>query len=147
MIDRVRTIRDQYEGSSPGNTPSVTEWIELLRAQSAIFDRVYLVIDALDNHTGSSKTEAPMLETIRKLSPRFKILLTTRSSSTVGNTLRASREHEIVIRANRSDLKEYVKYHIAQDENLQRFVQQGQVEDPKFKKRTIDEIISGSQEM
>lgn len=146
--DELRTSHTKYQVHEPGNTPSVEEWLKLLGTQSARFKQVYLVIDALDNYRSSPREQKLMLETLQKLPCHVKILITTGSGSAVGNnTLQASKDYEILVRAHGSDIEEYVKHRISEDENLRRLVLLGQDEDPGFQARVIKCIRVASKEM
>jgi hypothetical protein len=113
-------LKSKFNNSFRGSAPiHPLEYINLFKAQSAVFKTVYLVIDALDSCTNrkDEKTRQRMQEALRKLPSNIRVLFTSRTESLVrdfgiGQT--------IEITPHRQDIKAYVKDQINQDSDLRR---------------------------
>ena len=117
----------EYHCHGQEGGPTAKEYLGLVSAQAAAFQRVYLVIDALDccRDCPSEKTQRSILDAISDIPPSVKILVTTRSGSHVGKQLEVGEECELEVEARPADIETYVESHIQHDPNLQRMIQEG----------------------
>lgn len=147
IVNDLGAIQEKHQASRMENTTPDVDWLKLLHSQSDKFEQIYIVFDAVDNYATSHQKQSPLLEAIHRLPLRFKLLVTTRSGSSVVNQLRVIVDYELPVRAHRSDVEDYVRSRIKEDENLRRLVQQGESVDANFKSKVIDSVRRGSKEM
>ena len=90
-------IEDAYDKSSQGKLPpSLSECSRLLKVTAAGFGDIFIVIDALDECTET--TREAMFDHIRKAIPCARLLITSRYG--FGTQFEVNHSYHIVIQAN-----------------------------------------------
>jgi predicted DNA-binding protein len=101
-------IKEMYEKhAATRSRPNATTFLTLIEAQIEKMDRVYVVIDALDEC--QEKTRADLLNNINKLSFKTNVFLTSRHNTRVEQYLRPREMNNLEIRAAPEDIKTYIQ--------------------------------------
>ncbi|KAM0229945.1 hypothetical protein ACHAPO_009667 [Fusarium lateritium] len=124
-----------------GTRPTQTQTTELLRTLAAKLERVFIVIDALDEFGESEEEALKFMGTISSLGPHVKILCTSRFSTTFEEYF--SDSTRLQISAQNDDIAKFLETQITQKYRLSRHVRA----DPKLKDEIIETIIKESQGM
>lgn len=100
--------------------PTRAEWSNLLQLQIRRFDRVFIVVDALDEYSEEGGTRDSFLNEIRKLQPFVHLLITSRPISGIENELDGATHLEI--RATDGDVSRYLENRIVKEGRLRRLL-------------------------
>ena len=116
-----------------GTRPSQVELFSLLRAETANFSRIFIVIDALDECSNDDRTRRSLLERIRTLqkSTSVNVMVTSRPLPDI--TEEFERAMTLEIRASEPDIRTYLKEQMSR---LPRCV----LKDSRLQARIVDEI-------
>ncbi|KAL8948818.1 MAG: hypothetical protein Q9222_005025 [Ikaeria aurantiellina] len=106
--------------SSKGMRPGLKETTAIFENTIPFFDKVYVVLDALDE--SSEVVRRLLLPSLKALPSNVQLLITTRHIDEIAREFPSSTRIEI--RASRGDLKRYIKSRIASSSRLARFVQE-----------------------
>jgi ankyrin repeat protein len=130
-----------------GINPSSDEYLAMLISQIKSFDRVFIVIDALDECVDNPETNTRnnFLKAIQQLPQRVHILFTSRPVISIEQRVKADRQLEIV--ANNDDLRKYLESRINAFENLRHLVDIGVQKDSSFLDNILRTIVKKSQGM
>jgi len=104
-----RELKDVHEGFRlKGMHPTLSESIEVLEAELKVFDRVYLVVDAVDECSDGAphSNRDGLLQFTRNLPSNVSTLLTSRPDDGIRKSFSA--HYEIPIKANTNDLRSYI---------------------------------------
>ncbi|KAH6994707.1 hypothetical protein EDB82DRAFT_502327 [Fusarium venenatum] len=124
-----------------GTRPTHAQTTELLRTLAAKLERVFIVLDALDEFGESEEEALKFMETICSLGSHVKILCTSRFSTTFEEYF--SHSARLQISAQNDDIAKFLESQISQKYRLSRHVRA----DPKLKDEIIETIIKESQGM
>ena len=106
--------------SSHQDRPSISDYTELLQATVQSYDRVYFVIDALDECSEVNGTRKDLLAELQRLKPAANILITSRDIPSIERLLKDAARIEI--RASDEDIKNYVEDRISSSERIASYV-------------------------
>jgi len=107
--------RHQYK-----TRPDLTEYAEILRSEISNFDKVYIVVDAVDELSHDIQIIEDFVTATSRLSANVKLLVTSRFS--------ASMEHlspnaaRVEIRASDEDVKRYVEFRSQAGQRLRSYL-------------------------
>lgn len=133
----VKALHEKH-GRQERQGPSVKELSEALQSVAAIYSRVFIAIDALDEAATECRTQF-LAEIFRLQSEcRANIFATSRALPEI--TSKFGKAISLEIRARDEDMRRYVQGHIDQ---LPRFVSR----DPKLQEEVGNEIIRSAQGM
>ncbi|KAH6986800.1 hypothetical protein EDB80DRAFT_183080 [Ilyonectria destructans] len=121
LPDSVKNLYDRHK--TQRTRPSLDEILGLLQSVAAMYSRVFIIVDALDECQASDGCRTRFLLELFKLQTRHgtNIFATSRSIPEIINRFKASLSIEIVIRASPNDVARYLQGHTGQ---LPSFVQQ-----------------------
>jgi Cdc6-like AAA superfamily ATPase len=112
----LQELFDQYKSKPQGSRPSINEIYTSLRTATAIYSRIFIVVDALDEY--DSRYRTAFLDKIFKLQPiaRLNIFATSRYIQEITAIFedRASTLHRIEIQANDDDVQKFLDSQILQ---------------------------------
>jgi hypothetical protein len=131
-------------------SPSPKQCLDLLEASMNYFRRIFIVIDALDEHLTSEdeySPEIPILaqlhEIQRRVPGRCSMFFTSREMDTIQNNL-----HQITrldIRAHEDDIRSYVNSRIYDDK---KFIFAEKIRhDPALAEQIVDKVVEKAQGM
>lgn len=112
-------VRGLYEHCREGKRePSYMELSSLLRSESQLLPKLFVVIDALDEYTHLDNATAKLLVELQKLLPKLQLLVTSRPH--VGNVIQQHLPGAIrlKIRAHDEDMKKYLDKQIKMERFL-----------------------------
>lgn len=90
-----------------GTRPSINETANLLRSQVENFDKVFIVVDALDEFPEIEQTRKTFLAEIRGLLPKVMPLVTSRNVPSIETIFRD--DTRLDIRAQDQDIRKFIK--------------------------------------
>lgn len=90
-----------------GTRPSINETARLLRSQVEKFDKVFIVVDALDECPELEQTRKTFLAEIRGLLPKVRLLVTSRNMPSIENMFR--NDTRLDIRAQDEDIRKFIE--------------------------------------
>ncbi|KAJ7239382.1 hypothetical protein B0H12DRAFT_1136112, partial [Mycena haematopus] len=137
------TVSDMYlRHFSRGTRPSLDEILEALRSIMAKYDKIYFVVDALDEYPEDERNVLlEYLSTITLGPPIINLLMTSRPNITL--TPFFSDVILLEIRAVDDDIRQYVETHIKKSSRLSRHVQSR----PELRDEISSKIIKNVQGM
>ena len=99
-----------------GTRPSLSETARLLRSQVEKFDKVFVVVDALDECPQQDQTRSSFLAEIRGLLPKVNLMVTSRNIPSIESMFK----HDpcLEIRAQEQDVESFVKSQMVQRDEL-----------------------------
>lgn len=110
-----------YESHSfTHNRPSISDYAQLLQATVQSYNRVYFVIDALDECSEANGTRKDLLVEVQRLKPAVNILITSRDIPSIERMLQDAARIEI--RASDEDIKNYVEDRISGSERIASYI-------------------------
>ena len=115
-----RLVRLYKSHTSNQDRPSISDCAQLLQATVQSYDRVYFVIDALDEFSEASGTRKDLLAELQKLKPAVNTLITSRDIPSIERLLQDAARIEI--RASDEDIKNYVEDRISSSERIASYV-------------------------
>ena len=111
------TVKREYKKHVRSRTTLPTsEILRLLQSQTTVYDRVYIVVDALDECPENDQTRKKLLDSLRVLGPKVHLLVTSRDIASTGRDFR--NDVRMDIRANDKDVRSFIKAYIAQHYQL-----------------------------
>ena len=93
--------------------PTVEEIAGLLHLQVEKFDKVFIVLDALDECPEVDKTREKVLARVRGLLPKARLMVTSRPLSSIEG--RFKNDIRLEIRAQEQDLQKFIESQMDQD--------------------------------
>jgi len=96
--------------------PTLGEWSKLLQSEVHRFSKVFIVVDALDECSGSNGTRDSFLIEIQKLQPRIHLLVTSRLIPNVEHTFETAIRMDIC--ASREDIRRYLNGRINREHRV-----------------------------
>lgn len=126
--------------SSHQERPSINDYTQLLQATVQSYDRVYFVVDALDEFSEANGTRKDLLVELQRLNPAPNTLITSRDIPSIERLLKDAARIEI--RASEEDIKNYVEDRISSSERIASYIRKSpELEDRILK--TVSEKASG----
>lgn len=112
------TLRNMWERNRAfGTSPTTDDLSTALSEISRLFERVYIVVDALDEC--SDEIRWALVEKLQEI--EVQLLMTSRFLESIDYELQGFERLEI--KANKADLELFVDQHLRKNKNLQRIVQ------------------------
>lgn len=140
QLDLTEEIFAAYDHhDTEGTTPSLLEYLELLRSQIRMFPKVLIVIDALDECLGGDR--AVLLDELQSLSPAPYLLVTSRHIPTIERGFREAASLEIV--AKGEDVRMFLEVWLDQQVLWVRLVKA----DPPLREHIVSTILAKSHGM
>ena len=99
-----------------GTRPSMDEIARLLRSQVEKFEKVFIVIDALDECPERDKTRKNFLAEIRSLLPKISLMVTSRNMPSI--EMMFKHDTRLEIRAQDQDVEKFISSQMEQREEL-----------------------------
>ena len=96
--------------------PAVEEIARLLCLQVEKFEKVFIVIDALDECPEADKTREKLLSRVRGLIPIANLMVTSRPLLSIESTFK--NDLRLEIRAQEQDVKRFIESQMDQERNL-----------------------------
>lgn len=133
------TYRDRLVGlykahSFNQDRPSISDYTQLLQATVESYDRVYFIIDALDECSEANGTRKDLLTELQRLKPAANTLITSRDIPSIERLLQDAARIEI--RASDEDIKNYVEDRISSSERIASYVRKS----PDLENRILNNI-------
>lgn len=140
------TIEIHDASRSSGMSPSSDEYFLMLESQIKTFDRVFIVVDALDECIDDMETNTrkTFLGKLHELTRRAHILFTSRPMN-IERQVKADRKIEIV--AKDDDLRKYLQSRIDTFDHMKYLVDVGVRKDKSFGDNILRSIVRKSQGM
>ena len=143
MEDLKEFYRVHYPEGESALTPSTDDFCELLQCMSKNFERLRIVIDALDEipETKRSDIIGLLCGLACPRAPNIKIILASREDSDIRQRLTTSGDYGVVqVEAKYSDLRLYVEY------ELNKRISTGELElsDPALKVDILENLSTGA---
>ncbi len=111
-----------YQSHERTNTrPTDSDLITLLQKQTQQYEKVFVVIDALDECTESSFTRKDLLDRLLDLVPDIRLLVTSRHIASIESRFRS--ECRVEISANEEDIKAFVLTYIERTDQLRELLE------------------------
>lgn len=120
--------------SSHQDRPSISDYSQLIQATVQSYNRVYFVIDALDECSEANGTRKDLLVELQRLKPAANILITSRDLPSIERLLKDAARIEI--RASDEDIKNYVEDRISSSERIASYVRKN----PDLKSRILKDV-------
>jgi hypothetical protein len=137
------TIKSSFQEHSTNSIPVTDREIKSLMSSEIMeFDRIYVILDALDECPEKGDLRFHLLNAIRSLPVDIKLLVTSRKIPSIKKDMIGGRILEI--RAAESDLRCYVKGRIDSDRNLMATHVKGNKE---YEDRVMEAILRKAKEM
>ena len=137
-----KNILDLYHRNISRHTHlKAGELIELLLVEARSFERVFIVVDALDECQEGNGTRANLLAALRRLKPFVSLLVTSRFTVNIPVELGSHKRLEIV--ANQMDIQIYVLYQLRRLHAISRIIES----DPDFRDLIVQSILKASSGM
>ena len=99
-----------------GTRPSLNETARLLRLQVDTFDRVFIVIDALDECPELDQTRQAFLVEVRGLLPNIRLMVTSRNIPSIENIFK--HDTRLEIRAQDQDVRKFIESQMEHRDDL-----------------------------
>lgn len=119
--------------------PKVEEISDILQTTIRKFNRVFIVIDALDECSDSTRKD--FISEIHKLRSIASLLITSRQVESIESELPDA--IHLKIQALDADLEEYVRFRTEQDSTLRLYMEQ----DPSLREEAIKTVIGSARGM
>jgi len=128
------TVRDLWDRHRAfGTSPTTDDLSTALYEISRLYERVYIVVDALDEC--SDEIRWAMMEKLQEIEPQVQLLVTSRFLESIDDELQGFERLEI--KANKADLELFVDQHIRKNKNLQRIVQKSPIMSDDIKNAVV----------
>jgi len=114
-------LRHVYQThTESGTRPMIDTLSVLLQTESKDLPAVYIVLDALDEFTGTEHDKYCLLREIGKLGSVLRLLITSRPSPDIHRTVQNTFPDSTImeIRANEGDIEKYVRQRLAEKEQF-----------------------------
>lgn len=106
--------------SSNRGRPSISDYAQLLQSSVQSYDKVYFIIDALDECSEANGTRKDLLAEVQKLKPAVNTMITSRDIPSIERLLQDAARVEV--KANDEDIKNYVEDRISSSERIAAYV-------------------------
>ena len=131
-LDRIVNLYKSH--SSNQNRPSISDYSKLLQSSVQSYQKVYFVIDALDECSEANGTRKGLLAELQKLNPAVNILITSRHIPSIERLLQDAAQIEI--QASEEDIKNYVENRISSSERIAAYVKKS----PDLQRRILQNV-------
>jgi hypothetical protein len=118
LIDRLVSLYESHRFSQ--KRLSINDYAQLLQSSVQTYNRVYFIIDALDECSEANGTRKALLAELQKLQPAANILFTSRYIPSIERLLQDAARIEI--QASYEDIKNYVEERISNSERIAKYV-------------------------
>ena len=134
--DLPEDVKKLYEIHAKRSTlPSTGELDDALTVVCERFQRIFIVVDALDEATGINNPGEALLKLCKNLSPRVRTLVTSRHTAGLMRDMQEARCIEVS--AKDQDITAYIRHEIVSRTRLQQFV----TKEPAFEEHIIQRIL------
>lgn len=113
----LQSLYEKHQAQKSSASPK--ELAQLLRFVLALFKRVYVIVDALDECIDDMRWE--LMDCLRSLEDHINLLVTSRFLDTINKELEDFARLEI--KANKADLEIFINQNIQKNKNLRRVVE------------------------
>jgi hypothetical protein len=125
LVRRKRVISDEivslyHHHLDKRTRPTLAEWSKLLQSEVRHLSKVFVIIDAFDEHLESNDTRYSFLAEIRKLQSSIHLLVTSRHIASIKREFEEAARVEI--RASDIDIRRYLENRIKREHGLVRHV-------------------------
>jgi hypothetical protein len=114
--------------------PTVSQIKAIFEKETSRLDKVYVILDALDEYAESYEEALEVVSTIRSLSSRIKLLCTSRSSAVFDSYFEGCAA--LKVSAKKDDIEAYLTSHLQKHHRLTKHVRA----DPKLKDDIVNTI-------
>ena len=121
--------------------PSRNDYIQLLKAAVAAFNKVFIIIDALDECVEDDGTRQDLVEELLKLQLHACLLVTSRDLRSIQRQLRSATRVEV--QASDGDIRKYLSERISNSEKIGMYVKS----DPDLHGVIVNTITNKAREM
>ena len=129
-------ISNLYYSHSPHNScPSLTDLSSLLKSESGSFERLFVIVDALDECTEEDDERARFVRTVLNSIPKVYLLVTSRDIATIDNEIGPS--IRLDISANPQDVQHYILDQCQSSPKLSKHCR----EDPTLQDEIVETIL------
>lgn len=137
LTDQLMTL---YQTNAYKQTrPSIEDYTGLLHAAVQSFDKVYVVVDALDECPETDGTRKSLIAELRALN--INVLITSRDLPIIQNHL--SNAVRLEIRASEEDIQEYIQYRIRESDRIATYVERS----PELRDLITSKILQNAKGM
>jgi hypothetical protein len=105
-----------HEYTRKGAKPNVGQYTQLLVDECLRFERVFVIVDALDEMSDGDGTRSSLLNALRLLPYCVKLLVTSRPLATIQNQFIDSQL--LKIRADDEDIRKYIRGRVSRETRL-----------------------------
>lgn len=137
MSDDVKALYKKH--ADRDTRPSLDNVTEVLAKEIRRHEKVYVVVDALDECSESSRLE--LLEKLQKIQPTLRLLVSSRLYDNISRQFEGKPRLEI--KASTKDVRAYVAGRITKGSRLERHV----IKDPTLAKDIENVVVGNAQEM
>lgn len=121
--------------------PSISEYTDLLQLAVQSYDKVLVVIDALDECVEVDGTRKALVNELQKLKPKANLLVTSRDMPNIQRLLGGGARLDI--QASENDIRLYIQDRISGSDRLSMYVE----EDPDIYNSMTETIIGNAKGM
>ena len=114
LLDGIKSCHEHHTRDK--TRPSLNETSRLLRSQVDKFDKVFIVIDALDECPELDQTRQAFLAEVRGLLPKVRLMVTSRNIPSIENIFK--HDTRLDIRAREEDVKKFIESQMAHRDDL-----------------------------
>lgn len=135
----VEDLYNKYESQGPRSQPSLDEISRILRTEVERYEKVYFIMDALDECSAENRTT--LLRQISVLPPTVSLMVTSRFLNSVPRQFQGAMELEI--EADVEDIKRYVKERMKSVERLSNWV----IKNPSLEEDIVATVTKNAKKM
>lgn len=121
--------------------PSISQYMELLQSAVRSYEKVLIVIDALDECVEVDGTRKAVLNALQKLEPKVNLLVTSRDMSSIQQQLGSATRLDI--QASDDDIRLYIEDRISNSDRLSIYLEK----DPNLRNSMNESIIRNAKGM
>lgn len=137
MSDDVKALYRKH--ADRDTRPSLDDVTEVLAKEVCRHQKVYVIVDALDECSETSRLE--LIEKIQKMQPTLRLLVSSRQYDSIARQFEGNPRFEI--KASTNDVRAYVAGRITKGSRLERHV----IKDPTLVKDIEKVVVGNAQEM
>jgi hypothetical protein len=106
--ENVKSFHKRYHGEA--TLPTLDGYTKALELEIALYSKVFIIVDGLDEYPEDHKTQASLLKAVRSLSRDVNLMVTSRDLPHIASHFEGSKRLDI--RASDQDLCNYIKRRI-----------------------------------